>query len=54
MIRSFGCPDTQALARGTRVKRSVNIESFARRELRRLCFRWSEAGADDVEIVDCH
>ena len=20
----------------------------------RLCFRWSEAGADDVEIVDYH
>lgn len=20
----------------------------------RLCFRWTEAGAEDVEIVDCH
>jgi toxin HigB-1 len=20
----------------------------------RICFRWSAAGADDVEIVDCH
>ena len=20
----------------------------------RICFRWSEAGAEDVEIVDCH
>jgi toxin HigB-1 len=20
----------------------------------RICFRWTEGGADDVEIVDCH
>lgn len=92
MIRSFRCPETEALAHGRRVQRFVNVETVARRKLRqldiagrledlrvppgnrlellkgrlagrysirindqwRLCFRWSEAGADDVEIVDYH
>lgn len=36
MIRTFRCPDTEALARGSRVKRFVNIESVARRRLRQL------------------
>jgi proteic killer suppression protein len=36
MIRSFRCPDTGALARGSRVKRFVNIEAVARRKLRQL------------------
>ena len=92
MIRSFKCPDTQALAGGDRVKRFVNIEAVARRKLRqleiagrlddlrippgnrlealvgdragqhsirvndqyRICFKWSNGGAEDVEIVDYH
>ncbi len=92
MIRSFRCAETEALAKGIRVKRFVNIEAVARRKLRqleiasrledlrvppgnrlealkgrrsgqysirvndqwRVCFRWSNAGADDVEIVDYH
>jgi len=36
MILTFRCPDTEALARGSRVKRFVNIESVARRKLRQL------------------
>ena len=92
MIKSFKCPDTHALAKGTRVPRFVNIATVGRRKLRqleiagrlddlrvppgnrleslkgnragqysirindqfRLCFRWTETGAKDVEIVDYH
>jgi proteic killer suppression protein len=36
VIRSFKCPDTEALARGDRVRRFVNIQSLARRKLRQL------------------
>jgi len=92
MIRSLRCADTEALSKGIRVKRFVNIEAVARRKLRqleiasrledlrvppgnrlealkgrrsgqysirineqwRVCFRWADAGADDVEIVDYH
>jgi len=92
MIRSFKCPDTEALAKGIRVRRFVNISTVARRKLRqleiagtiedlrippgnrleslrgdragqhsirinqqwRVCFRWTDAGAEDVEIVDYH
>jgi toxin HigB-1 len=92
MIRSFKCPDTEALSKGRRVKRFVNVATVARRKLRqleiagrlddlkvppgnrlealkgtrsgqysirindqwRLCFRWTDAGAEDVEIVDYH
>lgn len=92
MIVSFRDADTEKLARGTRVRRFVKIESVARRKLRqleiagalddlrvppgnrlealkgdragqhsirvndqfRLCFRWTQAGTEDVEIVDYH
>ncbi len=92
MIRSFKCPDTEALSKAERVRRFANIAAVARRKLRqlqiagrlddlrvppgnrlealkggrrgqhgirindqwRVCFRWTEAGAEDVEIVDYH
>jgi len=92
MIKTFKCPDTQALSKGERVKRFMNIATVARRKLRqleiaarvadlrvppgnrlealkgdragqhsirvndqfRVCFRWTDAGAEDVEIVDYH
>lgn len=88
MIASFKCSDTEALARGERVRRFAQFENAARRKLRqleiafrltdlrvppgnrlealkgsragqysineqfRICFRWTSAGAEDVEIVD--
>jgi toxin HigB-1 len=92
MIVSFKDADTEALAKGRRVKRFASIERVARRKLRqleiagrlddlrvppgnrlevlrgdragqhsirvndqfRVCFRWTVAGAADVEIVDYH
>ena len=92
MIRSFKCPETEALSKGERVRRFVKIAAVAQRKLRqlqiagrfddlrgppgnrlealegdrlgqhsirindqwRVCFRWTEAGAEDVEIVDYH
>ena len=92
MIRSFKCADTEALSKGVRLKRFVNIAAVARRKLRqleiagrlddlkvppgnrlealkgdragqysirindqwRVCFRWTKASAEDVEIVDYH
>ena len=36
MIKTFKCADTEALAKGRRVKRWANIESVARRKLRQL------------------
>ena len=92
MIRSFKCSDTEALAKGDRVRRFSSIATVARRKLRqleiaasledlrippgnrlealkgdrigqhsirvnrqwRICFRWTEAGAEDVAIIDYH
>ena len=92
MIRSFKCPETEALSKGERIRRFVKIAAVAQRKLRqlqiagrlddlrvppgnrlealkgdrrgqhsirindqwRVCFRWTEAGAEDVEIVDYH
>jgi toxin HigB-1 len=92
MIRSFTCKCTEALSRGKRVKRFVNIADVARRKLRqleianrledlrvppgnhlealtgnrsgqysirindqwRVCSGWTDAGAENVEIVDYH
>ena len=92
MIKSFRCSDTENLARGSRVRRFVDIETVARRKLRqmevasrlddlkvppgnrlellkgkragqfsirindqwRICFRWTDSGAEAVEIVDYH
>ena len=92
MIVSFRDSDTEALARGKRVKHLVAIEKVARRKLRqleiagrlddlrvppgnrleplkgdragqhsirindqyRVCFVWTNAGPQDVEIVDYH
>ncbi len=92
MIRSFRCSDTEALAKGSGVRRFASIAAVARRKLRqldiagrlddlkippgnrlealqgdragcfsirindrwRLCFRWTDTGAEEVEIVDYH
>ena len=92
MIRSFKCPETEALSKGERVRRFVNIAAVAQQKLRqlqiagrlddlrvppgnrlkalkggrlgqhsirindqwRVCFRWTEVGAENVEIVDYH
>lgn len=92
MIKTFKCADTEALSKGERARRFVNIASVARRKLRqleiagrlddlrippgnqlealkgdragqhsirvndqfRVCFRWTETGVEDVEIVDYH
>jgi toxin HigB-1 len=36
VIKTFKCPDTQALSKGDRVKRFANIAAVARRKLRQL------------------
>jgi len=36
MIRSFKCADTEAISKGVRVRRFVNIAAVARRKLRQL------------------
>jgi proteic killer suppression protein len=47
MIRSFVCPDTQALSQGKRVKRWVNIERAGLRKLEQLQV---SARLDDLRI----
>ena len=92
MIRSFRCPDTEALFNDRVLRRFRNIERVARRRLLylhraarlqdlrvppgnrlealrgsrkgqysirindqwRICFRWRDGDALDVEIVDYH
>ena len=92
VIKTFRGKDTEALFRGERVKRFVNIQTIAMRKLAilnqavqlddlrvppgsrlealagdragqhsirvndqfRVCFRWTTAGPQDVEIVDYH
>jgi proteic killer suppression protein len=92
MIISFKCEYTEALSKGHRVRRFVNIAKVARRKLRqleianrlddlrvppgnrlealkgnrsgqysirindqwRVCFQWTNADAENVEIVDYH
>ena len=36
MFVSFNCTDTEALSKGRRVKRFINVEAVARRKLRQL------------------
>ncbi|OQX04655.1 MAG: excinuclease ABC subunit A [Desulfobacteraceae bacterium IS3] len=67
MIKSFKCEHTEKLSKGNHVKRFSNIAKVARRKLRqieisgrrindqwRVCFCWTDAGAENVEIVDYH
>ncbi len=92
VIKTFRCADTEALSKGSQVRRFASISTVARRKLRqleiagrlddlrvppgnrlealkgdragqhsirindqfRLCFRWTDTGAEDVEIVDYH
>ena len=92
VIKTFRCPDTEALSKGNPSKRFSNLAAVARRKLRqleiaglledlrvppgnrldalkgdregqygirindqfRVCFRWTDSGAEDVEIVNYH
>jgi proteic killer suppression protein len=49
MIVSFKCADTVAL-KGDR----AGQHSIRGNDQYRVCFRWTSAGAHDVEIVDYH
>ncbi len=50
MIRSFRCAHTQSLYETGKSKRFSGIIN----DQWRLCFRWTAAGPEDVEIVDYH
>lgn len=64
VIVSFKDVDAQRLAQGNRVGRFVSIEALkgdraGQHSIRvndqfRICFRWTVAGPEDVEIVDYH
>jgi proteic killer suppression protein len=47
MIKSFACPDTETMFRGTRVARFVNIETVA---MRKLAMLERAARIDDLRI----
>ena len=47
MIKTFKCADTEALSKGLRVRRFLNIESVARRKLRQLQIA---AQLDDLRV----
>jgi plasmid maintenance system killer protein len=48
MIASFADAATARLAQGWRVRRFAGDDQY------RVCFRWTAAGAAEVEIVDYH
>jgi hypothetical protein len=57
VIRSFRCPDTKRLFQSERVARFVKGDRIGQHSIRindqyRVCFRWHEGNAEDVEIVD--
>lgn len=61
MIQSFKCRDMQALYEGKQPRRFKAFVTVAERKLAQLdaaqtldCFRWTEAGPQDVEVVDYH
>ncbi len=49
MIRSFGDPRTEALRGDRKGQHSIHINNQWR-----ICFRWKDGDAFDVEIVDYH
>jgi proteic killer suppression protein len=59
LIRSFRCRDTAALFADQFVPRFRSIERAGQHNIRinergRICFRWRDGEAHEVEIVDDH